>query len=138
MILLHLCYLLSEFLFFFPVLCFEFCYLYFVFKKQWKMMSNDYIIITYAQVCAKTWSWFYLLYNVAIELNYVNVLTEEMSFIFYDGQKEKSIIIECRILKFNYCWKLLPATCDTVMFVTNLNTPTHWQNRVFKLVNDLH
>ena len=43
------------------------------------MMSNDYIIITYAQVCAKTRSWFYLLYNVAIELN---VLTEEMSFIF--------------------------------------------------------
>lgn len=44
----------------------------------------------------------YLLYNVAIELNYVNVLTEEMSFIFfYDGQKEKSIIIECRILKCN-------------------------------------
>ena len=46
------------------------------------MMSNDYIIITHAQVCAKTRSWFYLLYNVAIELNYVNVLTEEMSFIF--------------------------------------------------------
>lgn len=47
-------------------------------------MSNDYIIITYAQVCAKTRSMvlLYLLYNVAIELNYVNVLTEEMSFIF--------------------------------------------------------
>ena len=46
------------------------------------MMSNDYIIITYAHVYAKTRSWFYLLYNVAIELYYVNVLTEEMSFIF--------------------------------------------------------
>ena len=46
------------------------------------MMSNDYIIITYAQAGAKTRSWFYLLYNVAIELNYVNVLTEEMSFTF--------------------------------------------------------
>ena len=45
-------------------------------------MSNDYIIITYAQVSAKTRSWFHLLYNVAIELNYVNVLTKEMSFIF--------------------------------------------------------
>ena len=45
-------------------------------------MSNDYIIITYAQVSAQTRSWFHLLYNVAIELNYVNVLTEEMSFIF--------------------------------------------------------
>ena len=78
----------------------------------------------------------YLLYNVAIELNYVNVLTEEMSFIFYDGQKEESIIIECRILKCSHCWELLPATCDTVIFVTNLNMPTHWQKRAFKLVND--
>lgn len=44
-------------------------------------MSNDYIIITYAQVNVpkQDHGFNYLLYNVAIELN---VLTEEMSFIF--------------------------------------------------------
>ena len=70
----------------------------------------------------KARSWFNLLYNVAIELKVLCECTDWSNVIhfFYDGQKEKWIILECTILKCNYCWELLPATCDTVMFVTNL------------------
>lgn len=35
----------------------------------------------------------YLLYNVAIELNYVNVLTEEMSFIFFMMARKKNQLL---------------------------------------------
>ena len=50
-------------------------------------MENDvkwlYYYYLYTSLCQnKIMVLLYLLYNVAIELNYVNVLTEEMSFIF--------------------------------------------------------